>query len=291
MCNLCPRNCKTDRKKEKGFCGVLDKMVVARCGKHFWEEPPISGENGSGTIFFSGCNLKCVFCQNYKISAECFGKEITEDELCEIILRLQDSGVHNINFVTGTHFADKIASALDKIKDKLYIPTVYNCGGYEKEETLLMLKDYIDIYIPDFKYFRGELSLKYSGAKDYFEIAKKAVDICIKNAGKPQFFENGIMKKGVVIRHLVLPGFYKDSIEILKYLDKTYEKDEFLLSLMSQFVPVPKCAEYKEINRKITTFEYEKAASFAREKGFLGFFQERSSAKSEYTPDFDLTGI
>lgn len=291
MCNLCPRNCKADRINQVGFCGVKKDIKVARSGAHMWEEPPISGTNGSGTIFFSGCNLKCVFCQNYKISKECFGKEISEERLCEIILKLQDSGVHNINFVTPTHFADELISVLDKIKHKLFIPVIYNCGGYESEETLKKLDGYIDIYLPDFKYFDDEIALKYSGAKNYFKIAKNAVDIMIKQAGKPVLCENSLMKSGVIIRHLVLPGHYKDSLEILKYLDKTYEKDKFYLSLMSQFTPNEKCKDFKELNRRITSFEYNKVADFAAEHGFKGFFQNRSSAENKYTPDFDLSGV
>lgn len=291
MCNLCPRNCSIDRTEKAGFCGFKKDIVVARAGAHMWEEPPISGKNGSGAIFFSGCNLKCVFCQNYKITSEGVGKVIAEDKLSEIMLRLQESGVHNINLVTPTHFADKIISALDKIKHKLSIPVVYNCGGYESEDTINRLNGYIDIYLPDFKYFSEEPAIKYSMAKNYFNVAAKAIDLMIKQVGAPVLDENSVMKKGVIIRHLVLPGLYRDSLEILKYLDKTYSKDEFFLSLMSQFTPNENCRNIKELNRKITSFEYNKVADFAAERGFKGFFQQRSSAENKYTPDFDLSGV
>lgn len=290
-CRLCPRNCGVDRENNMGFCKMPREMIAARCAVHMWEEPPISGTRGSGAIFFSGCNLKCVFCQNYKISSGGFGKEVSKEKLGEIILRLQESGVHNINFVTPTHYADSVVSVLDRIKHKLFVPVVYNCGGYESESTLKMLEGYIDIYLPDFKYFSEEASVKYSGAKNYFEVAKKAVDIMIKQVKAPVLDENNIMKSGVIIRHLVLPGLYRDSIEILKYLDETYDKSDFYLSLMSQFTPTEKCTDIKELNRKITSFEYNKAADFAAERGFMGFFQQRSSAVATYTPDFDLTGI
>ena len=291
MCNLCPRKCAADRCDMLGFCKMKKKIKIARCAAHFWEEPPISGDKGSGAIFFSGCNLRCVFCQNEKISSGGFGKEVTKQQLCEMILRLQSEGICNINLVTPTHFADEIVSVLDMVKPKLKIPVVYNCGGYESEKTLEMLNGYIDIYLPDFKYISSVAAKKYSCAEDYFEVAKKAVDIMIKQAGKPVFDENGIMKKGVIIRHLVLPGLYRDSIKILKYLKDTYGTDKFLLSLMSQFTPNESCKNIKELNRKITTFEYRKAADFAAECGFNGYFQERESSDKAYVPAFDLTGV
>lgn len=291
MCGLCPRKCNVDRIKNLGFCNKTSKPEVARCGKHMWEEPPISGKSGSGAIFFSGCNLKCVFCQNYEISTKGFGKEISEDRLCDIMLRLQDEGACNINLVTPTHFADKIVRCLDTVKHKLFIPVVYNCGGYELSDTINMLDGYIDIYLPDFKYFDDKYALMYSRAENYFNIASNAVNLMINQVGKPIIDKNGIMKKGVIIRHMVLPSLYKDSIKILQYLDKTYEKDEFLLSLMSQYTPNGRCSDIKNLNRKITTFEYEKVADYAASHGFKGFFQEKSSACEKYTPAFDLSGV
>lgn len=291
LCKLCPRKCQIDRSKSIGFCKSNNEIKLARCARHMWEEPPISGTRGSGTIFFTGCNLHCSFCQNEKISDGNFGKEVSLEQFCDIILRLQDEGVHNINFVTPTHFADKILMALDKIKHRLNIPVIYNCGGYESEKTLNMLNGYIDIYIPDFKYFSEESAKKYSNAPDYFKVSKKAIQIMISQVGKPLFDANNIMLSGVIIRHLILPGLYKDSIKLLQYLNENYNKDMFLLSLMSQFTPNKRCENIKELNRKITTFEYNKVADFALKCGFDGFFQNRSSAKSVYTPPFDLTGI
>lgn len=291
LCTLCPRKCQTDRTLSKGFCNSSDTVKLARCSRHMWEEPPISGTRGSGAIFFSGCNLQCVFCQNEKISGGNFGKEISVQKLCDIILRLQEDGVHNINFVTPTHFSKQIILALDKVKHKLNIPVIYNCGGYESLKTLDMLNGYIDIYLPDFKYFSADVSQKYSHAHDYFEVAEKAIDRMITQVKTPVLNSENIMQCGVIIRHLVLPGLYKDSIKILNYLFKKYGTDKFLLSLMSQFTPNEKCKSIKELNRKITTFEYNKVADFALECGFKGFFQNRDAAKSSYTPDFDLTGI
>ncbi len=291
VCELCPRKCNTDRKSNFGFCGKSNEIEVARSGVHLWEEPPISGKTGSGTIFFSGCNLKCVFCQNYEISTKGFGKRISEDELCNIILRLQDEGVCNINLVTPTHFADRIVKSLDKIKHKINIPIVYNCGGYESVQTINMLNGYIDIYIPDFKYYSDSYAMMYSGAKDYFNVAKEAIAAMIAQVGEPLFDDCGIMKRGVIIRHLVLPSLYKDSIKILEYLNEAYSKNDFLLSLMSQYTPNKNLDAFKEINRKITTYEYEKASDFAIACGFKGFFQNKNSASEKYIPEFDLSGV
>lgn len=256
-----------------------------------WEEPCISGTKGSGTVFFSGCSLKCCFCQNYRISAENFGKEITVKRLSEIFLELQDKGAHNINLVSPTHYVPQIITALDMCRDKLHIPVAYNCGGYEKAETIEILRGYIDIFMPDMKYYSSELSEKYSAAPDYFEYASKAIAKMIEIAGKPVFDEKGIMQSGVIIRHMVLPTHRRDSEEVLKKLYELYGKDSFLLSLMSQYTPFYKSCEHKEINRRISTYEYEKVSELAQELGFNGFMQERSSAKEEYTPDFDLIGI
>lgn len=291
MCKLCPRKCNTDRSEKFGFCNKSKEIEVARSGVHLWEEPVISGKTGSGTIFFSGCNLKCVFCQNYEISTNGFGKIISEEKLCEIILKLQDAGVCNINLVTPTHFADRIVRSLDMIKHKLSIPVVYNCGGYESVETINMLNGYIDIYIPDFKYYDNRYAMLYSGAKDYSDVAKKAIEAMIAQVKNPIIDKNGIMKKGIIIRHLVLPSLYHDSIKILQYLKQTYSVDDFLLSLMSQYTPNKNCASFKELNRKITTYEYEKVSDYAVSCGFKGFFQDRKSASDIYIPDFDLSGI
>ncbi|MGN0637192.1 MAG: radical SAM protein [Huintestinicola sp.] len=290
-CTLCPRECRTDRENSSGICGGGFLPRAAKAYLHMWEEPCISGTRGSGTVFFSGCSLKCCFCQNYKISAENFGKEISVHRLSEIFLELQDMGAHNINLVSPTHYVPQIISALDKCRDRLHIPVAYNSGGYEKTETLELLRGYVDIFMPDIKYFSPELSEKYSSAPDYFEYASRAVSKMIGLAGKPEMDENGIMKKGVIIRHMVLPSHRRDSEAVLREINRLFDKESFLLSLMSQYTPFYKSSEHKEINRRISTYEYEKVAELAAGLGFKGYMQERSSAKEEYTPDFDLIGI
>ena len=290
-CSLCPRECKADRTVSKGYCGATDKIKIARASLHFWEEPCISGEKGSGTVFFSGCPLKCCFCQNYKISDEAFGKEISEKRLSEIFLKLQEKGANNINLVTASPYVPMIIKSLDMIKHKLNIPVLYNSGGYEKVETLRMLKGYIDIYLPDMKYMDCEISEKYSSAKDYPDVAKKALDEMFSQVGKPIFDDNGIMKKGMIIRHLTLPNNFRDTEKVLRYIAEHFPEKEVLISLMSQYTPCHKAFSYKEISRKISTLEYNKALDLAVSLGLTGFMQERSSAKEEYTPSFDLTGI
>lgn len=291
-CELCPRNCRVDRTKELGFCRCSDKVKIARAALHFWEEPCISGKSGSGAVFFSGCTLKCCYCQNLKISRGCFGKEVSGKRLAEIFLELQDKGANNINLVTPTQYLPTILPALDSVKGKLKIPIVYNCGGFEKAETIKMLNGYVDIYLPDIKYFSSENSFKYSSAKNYFETAVKAVNEMITQTGKPQFKENSLMKKGVIIRHLVIPGLRKDSIDILNYLAKNFEKGSFLISIMSQYTPPEENQKFSNLNRRITSFEYNSVIEEALKLGLSsGFMQEKSSAKEEYTPPFDLEGV
>ena len=290
-CGLCPRKCNADRTVSKGFCGATDKIKIARASLHFWEEPCISGEKGSGTVFFSGCPLKCCFCQNYKISDEVFGKEISEERLSEIFLMLQKQGAHNINLVTGAPYVPMIIKSLDMIKSELKIPVIYNSGGYETIETLSMLKGYIDIYLPDMKYMSSETAKKYSSAKDYPDVAKSAIKEMFSQVGKSIFDENGIMKKGMIIRHLALPNNFSDTKDVLSFISETFPEKEVIISLMSQYTPCHKASLYKEINRRISTLEYNKAVDFALSLGLSGFMQEKSSAKEEYTPPFDLTGI
>ena len=291
-CSLCPRECHTDRRIRKGFCQCSEKITAARAALHFWEEPCISGTRGSGAVFFSGCTLRCCFCQNHTISWEVFGKEISVPDLADIFLRLQDQGAHNINLVTGTQFVPSILSALDKIRNKLFIPVVYNCGGYEKSETLDLLDDYVDIYLPDLKYFDSKKSLRYSKAEDYFSIASEAILKMIHQKGKPVFDQEGILQSGVIIRHMVLPGSYKDSLSLLAWMRENLPQKSFLLSLLSQYTPFYKSSEYPEINRRLTTYEYNIVLNKAIELGLTdGYMQEKSSAKEEYTPLFDLEGI
>lgn len=291
-CHLCPRNCNVDRSNVTGFCKSGDKIKAARAALHHWEEPCISGTKGSGTVFFSGCTLQCCFCQNYAISSQGIGKEITPKRLGEIFLSLQDQGAHNINLVTATQFLPWILPALDQVKDNLKIPVVYNCGGYETCETIDMLKNYIDIYLPDLKYYDSSLSAKYSKASDYFSVASKAIAHMIAQTGKPVFDKQGILQKGVIIRHMVLPGCRKDSIQLLHWIKDNLPKDHYLVSLLSQYTPFYKSAEYPEINRRITSYEYNSVLNEAVSLGLVnGFMQEKSSAKEEYTPPFDLEGI
>lgn len=290
-CELCPRKCGADRTKGVGFCGEGAELRAAKAYLHKWEEPCLSGETGAGTVFFSGCSLKCVFCQNYKISSGNEGAVITVKRLGEIFLELQEQGANNIDLVSPTHFVPQIITALDFVKSKLNIPIVYNSGGYERVETLKMLDGYVDIYLPDFKYYDNEIARKYSGAGDYFDVACAAIDEMYKQVSAAAFDENGMMKKGVIIRHLTLPNHRHDSIAVLENIASRWGTEDILLSLMSQYTPFYRSSEFPEISRRISTFEYNSVLKRAEELGFKGFMQERSSAKEEYTPDFDLQGI
>lgn len=292
LCSLCPRNCQIDRAEKAGFCGAIKQIKVARAALHMWEEPCISGTKGSGTIFFSGCQLKCCFCQNYKISSENFGKYITTEHLAELFLALQEKGAHNINLVSPTPYVPSIIEALDLVKHRLTIPVVYNSGGYEKVETIHLLKDYIDIYLPDLKYYEDKRAVHYSQAPHYYAIAHQAIDAMYQNVGPIVMDKEGLLKKGVIIRHMVMPGGRHDSIELMKKIaELPYHKD-ILVSVMSQFTPFYRCSDYPEINRRITTFEYDSVIHAMMDFGLQnGFMQEKSSAKEEYTPPFDLEGV
>ncbi|MDE5648892.1 MAG: radical SAM protein, partial [Oscillospiraceae bacterium] len=273
-----------------GACGVNSVLKAARAGLHLWEEPALSDGNGSGTVFFSGCTLKCCFCQNYQISHEGFGKEITIERLGDIFLELQDQGANNINLVSPTHYIPHIISALDNIKHKLNIPVVYNSGGYDNIETLKLIKDYVDIYLPDLKYFSPELSDKYSHAKNYFEYASQA--ILEMHDQQPKLIWNGhLLKKGLIIRHLILPGCRHDSIKIINWIAENLPVDSFMISLMSQYTPTYNSKNYTEINRKITTFEYNSVLNEAIKLNLKGYTQNKASASTEYTPDFNLEGL
>lgn len=289
-CTLCPRKCGADRNSSAGFCGCGTNIKAAKAQLHFWEEPCISGENGSGAVFFSGCTLRCVFCQNYEISTDSRGREISVERLSEIFLELQSRGAHNINLVNPTHYVPQIINALDRAKPELKIPVVYNCGGYERTETLKMLEGYIDIYLPDFKYISSEISQKYSAAADYARYAEEAVKEMHRQ--QPELVWNGsILEKGLIIRHLVLPGCRHDSIAVTDKIHEILPDGSYLFSLMSQYTPIENCRNYPEINRRVTTFEYKSVLKRVQKLGINGFSQERTSAESSYTPDFDLSGI
>lgn len=287
-CNICPRNCNVDRTESLGFCGISDTITVARASRHLWEEPCISGVNGSGTVFFSGCNLKCVFCQNQKISRGKIGVELSLEQLCELFIIINNSGVNNINLVTPTHYLPQIAKALRIVKSQLTIPIVYNCSGYENAEMIKEVKDIIDIFLTDIKYKSDILSKKYSCCPDYFKVAIDSLDAMLSIQGKP-IIENGLMRSGVIVRHLVLPTYKSDSIDILNALYDRYGNENFLVSLMNQFTPV-NCDNFPEINRKLTTFEYTRVAEAFNRLGFKGYIQGKQSASEEYIPDFDNHG-
>lgn len=291
-CTLCPRMCKTDRTISTGFCGCTQQPKAARAALHMWEEPCISGSKGSGTVFFSGCTLKCVFCQNYQISSQGFGKEITAGELANLFLKLQNQGAHNINLVTATQYLPSVLEALDCVRDSLVIPVVYNCGGYERIETIKALEGYVDIFLPDLKYYSPEISAKYSQAPDYFNVASLAILQMIKQTGKPVFDDNGVMKKGVIIRHMVIPGQKDDSIRLLCWIKDNLPENQFQISLLSQYTPFYRSHEYPEIDRRITSYEYNKVLDTAIELGLVdGYMQKKSSAREEYTPPFNLEGL
>ncbi len=292
FCNICPRKCNAERlplaENGEGFCGLGGAPRIARAALHFWEEPPISGENGSGTVFFSGCNLGCIFCQNKKISRGRFGKTVTPERLREIYEELINKGAHNINLVTPTHFADAVLASLEP---KLSVPVVYNCGGYESVETLKRFEGKIQIYLPDIKYSDNVLAKKYSAAPDYFETAKAAVKEMYRQTGKYDIGDDGIMKKGVIIRHLILPGQLENTKKVIDWVKNEFAPGEVLFSLMSQFTPVEGC-NTDELYRRLTKDEYSEIADYLFESGIEdGFMQELSSAKEEYIPPFDLEGV
>lgn len=291
-CKLCPRNCNINRIIGKvGFCGATDKLKVARAALHMWEEPCISGENGSGTVFFSHCSLKCIFCQNNNISQNNFGKEITIERLAKIFIELQSKHANNINLVTPTHYVPQIIEAIKLAKaNGLVIPIVYNSSGYENVETIKLLKSYIDIYLPDFKYYDNSLAVKLSNAPDYFNKALACIDEMVSQIEENVFNEKGIMQKGIIIRHLVLPGHTLDSKKLVKTLIERYENKVYI-SLMSQYTPV-KSLPYNELNRKLTKKEYEKVVDYAINLGLAnGFIQDGEAAKESFIPDFDITGV
>ena len=288
-CTLCPRRCGVDRTRgQLGFCKMPGQVHAARAGVHYWEEPVISGSFGSGAVFFSGCTLKCAFCQNYDISQENFGKPLTSAELRAAFERLIDEGVQNINWVTPTHFLPDILPALEP---KLPVPVVYNCGGYESVETLRQLEGKIDVYLPDFKYSDNALAKKLSSAPDYFETASAAILEMYRQVGKP-VIEGDEMKRGVLVRHLVLPGCVDNSLGVLDWVAEHFRSGDILFSLMSQYVPMGRAAEMPPFDRRITELEYDSVLSYMMLLGIEdGYTQDFSSAERGYTPSFNLTGL
>lgn len=290
-CNLCPRNCGIDRNEKRGYCGMSSALLAAKAYLHMWEEPCISGARGSGTVFFSGCNLKCAYCQNNHIALGKTGYEITGERLGEIFLELQDKGAHNINLVTPTHYLRHIIEALDFTRGKLSIPVVYNCGGYEKAETIKKLDGYIDVYMPDFKYMDSAIAKKYSNAPDYPQRAKEAIDEMVMQNPNFRFDDEGIMKRGVLVRHLILPGQTKDSKRIIQYLYEKYG-DRIYMSIMNQYTPMENMGDFPELNRKVTEEEYDDVIAFAQRLGVENaFIQEGGTVSESFIPSWDGGGI
>ena len=292
-CTLCPRECHVDRSSgKKGFCGMDGTIYLARAALHMWEEPCISGTKGSGAVFFSGCGLRCCFCQNHDIAIGSRGLAVSVERLGEIFLELKEKGAANINLVTGAHYVPQIIEALKLARMQgMDLPVVYNSSGYEKLETLKLLEGYVDIYLPDLKYMEPDLAQKFSHAPDYVERAKAAIKEMVRQSGSCQFGEDGYIRRGTIVRHLILPGHTKNSRKVLRYLHGTYGEDIYI-SIMNQYTPVREFGEFKELNRKVTKREYEKVLDAAVEMGIQnGFIQEGETASESFIPEFDYEGV
>mgnify|MGYP004527896567 FL=1 len=288
-CKLCPRNCTVNRYEKVGYCKANEKIKVALASVHMWEEPIVSGNNGSGTIFFSNCNLKCVYCQNYKIS-EGFGKYISIDRFSDICIELQNKMVNNINLVTPTHYVPQIVKGIKLARKKgLKIPVVYNTSSYENVDTINLLKGTIDVYLADLKYYDDSYAIKYSNAREYFKVASKAIEEMYNQVGDP-IIENEIITKGVIVRILLLPGLLEDAKKLVKYLYSKY-KDHIYISLMNQYTPVRK-TKYVELNQKVRQEDYDDLVDYACDLGVVNAFVQESDAISEsFIPNFDKRGV
>lgn len=293
-CRLCPRNCGADRASGRtGFCGVTDEIRVGRAALHFWEEPCISGKSGSGAVFFSGCPLRCVYCQNFDLSRARAGEKISTGRLAEIFLELEAKGANNINLVTPTQYTIPIIKAVRSAREQgLSVPIVYNCGGYESVQTLRMLDGIVDIYLTDFKYMDASAAEKYSRARDYPEVAKAALSEMVRQCPTPEFDKNNLMEKGVIVRHLLLPGQVNDGKRVVRYVYETYG-DQVFLSLMNQYTPFSRVTEsFPELARKVTKREYDVLTDYAISIGVTSaFIQEGATAKESFIPDFDGEGV
>ncbi len=295
VCIQCPRQCKKQRidgqTETYGYCRVSKEVKVARAALHFWEEPCISGEEGSGTVFFSGCNLQCVYCQNVEIAKGVRGKTISVKRLSEIFLELQEKGANNINLVTPSHYYPQIKEALLLVKEKLFIPVIANTSSYDSVESLHQMEGLVDIYLADFKYLDNQLAKKYSNAENYPQVAKEALKEMFQQVGEPVFDEDGRMKKGMIIRHLLLPECKQDSKAVIKYLYETF-KDSVFISIMNQYTPLSHVSSYLELNRTVTEEEYEEVVNFAIDLGIEnGFIQEGETAEESFIPKFDGEGV
>ena len=290
-CNICPRACGADRSLgRQGFCRAPEELLVAKIMIHKWEEPCIAGDGGAGTIFFSGCNLRCVFCQNCDISRGENGEIMSDETLEKEIFSLAARGAECIEFVTPTHYTERLAAIIKRVKPHLNIPVVWNSGGYERVESLKLLDGLVDVYLPDFKYFDDEIAKGYSSAPDYLSVATAALGEMLRQTGKPMFDEKNRMRRGAIVRHLVLPGHRADSIAVLNHIADNFGADALLLSLMSQYTPdfyaeSGNC-QYKNLTRRVTKFEYDSAMRTALERGFDGYFQGMSAASRSFTPKF-----
>ncbi len=294
-CKLCPRDCKVNRDEKFGVCKVGATLKVARAALHFWEEPCISGTNGSGAVFFSGCSMHCVFCQNEEIAQGRVGKEISKERLVEIFLELQEKGANNINLVTPGQYIPHIVWGVEHARTQgLTVPIIYNTSSYERVETLKELEGIVDVYLPDFKYWNSALAAKYSNAPDYPEVAKTAIAEMVRQQPNVTFYEKDgqeLIGKGVIVRQLLLPGQLKDAKQIVKYLYETYG-DSIYLSLMSQFTPLPHVEKYPELNQKVSKSDYEAYIDYAIELGVEnGFIQEEDVAEESFIPDFNCEGV
>lgn len=287
-CTECPRLCGADRAAGgRGVCGMPSELTVSRIALHPWEEPPISGTRGSGTVFFAGCNLRCVFCQNRTISREGVGSVISEDDLITRMLTLQEEGAHNINLVTPTHYTTALVRLLTKIKPRLHIPVVWNSGGYESVESLRMLEGLVDVYLPDFKYMSPDLAAAYSAASDYPAVATEAVKEMYRQTGSITFDGDGIARKGVIIRHLVLPGCRADSMAVLRHLADILPVEDIRVSVMRQYTPdFAMDCPHKNLHRRLTAFEYDSVLAVADELGIVGYSQGKDAADKAFTPEF-----
>lgn len=287
-CTVCPRKCKVDRANGKtGYCGADEEIKIARAALHFWEEPCISGKSGSGTVFFSHCNMGCVFCQNYKISTLGEGRNITKNELYDTFMSLQEQGANNINLVTPTHYIPQIVDVLKYAKNNgLKIPVLYNSGGYENPDALRLLEGLIDIYLPDMKYFSDKYAILYSNAPEYFKTAKAAISEMYRQVGKFVINKDGIMEKGLIVRHLLLPGLLFDSKKILDYLIKTY-KDDIFISIMSQYTPMPQVCDIPKLCKKVDRKYYDTLINYAQNIGITNaFVQDEDAASESFIPEF-----
>lgn len=290
-CQLCPRNCHANRLEGVGFCGGGLQTKVALVSLHPWEEPVIAGERGAGTVFFSGCNLRCIFCQNYEISHQQRGMTVSDQRLGEIFMEQQQRGAATLDLVTPTHFVPQIINGIISAKKKGFsIPVAYNSSGYENVTTIELLKDYVDVYLPDLKYFSAELSAEYSRAGDYFHVASRAIYRMVSQKGRPQL-ENGVLQRGVLVRHMVLPGARRDSMKLLDWLWNEFG-DDIYLSIMSQYTPAYMAVEHPRLKRRITSFEYDSVVDYADRLGFTQcFIQDRRSAQEEYVPQWTGEGV